>query len=52
MKPKFYIYCILAIVALLLGAPVRSVFGAEILYEDDFTNLDPSWGTPGAILGV
>ena len=52
MKPKFYIHCILAIIALLLGAPVRSVFGAEILYEDDFTNLDPSWGTPGAILSV
>jgi glucose/mannose transport system substrate-binding protein len=52
MNPKFYIHCILAIVALLLGAPVRSVFGAEILYEDDFTNLDPSWGTPGAILSV
>jgi hypothetical protein len=52
MKPKFYIYCILAIIALLLGAPVRSVFGADILYEDDFTNLDRSWGTPGAILSV
>jgi glucose/mannose transport system substrate-binding protein len=52
MKPKFYIYCTLAIAAFLLGAPVRSVFGAEILYEDDFTNLDPSWGTPGAILSV
>jgi glucose/mannose transport system substrate-binding protein len=52
MNPKFYLHCIFAIVALLLGAPVRSVFGAEILYEDDFTNLDPSWGTPGAILSV
>src|SRR5215471_168025 len=52
MNPKLYIHCIIANVALLLGAPVRSVFGAEILYEDDFTNLDPSWGTPGAILSV
>src|SRR5215471_17144053 len=52
MNPKLYIHCIIAIVALLLGAPVWSVRGAEILYEDDFTNLDPSWGTAGAILSV
>ena len=38
--------------ALSAWVPVRSVFGADILYEDDFTNLDPSWGTPGDILSV
>ena len=32
--------------------PVRNVLGGDILYEDDFTNLDPSWGTPGDILSV
>jgi ABC-type phosphate transport system substrate-binding protein len=38
--------------ALSAWVPARSVFGADILYEDDFTNLDPSWGTPGDILSV
>ena len=52
MKPRFYPFWIIAIVAVLLLHPVLNVFGGDILYEDDFTNLDPSWGTPGDILSV
>ena len=32
--------------------PVLNAFAGDILYEDDFNNLDPSWGTPGDILSV
>src|ERR1700741_4003995 len=53
MKPRIHPFCISAIVVvLLLLPPVLSVFGGDILYEDNFTNLDPSWGTPGDILSV
>ena len=53
MKPRIHPFCISAIVVvLLLLPPVLSVFGGDILYEDEFTNLDPSWGTPGDILSV
>src|ERR1700722_10247883 len=52
MKPRFYTFWISAIVAVLLLHPVLSAFAGDILYEDDFTNLDPSWGTPGDILSV
>jgi len=52
MKPKSYSFWIFAIVTILLLHPFRSVFAGDILYEDDFTNLDPSWGTPGDILSV
>ncbi len=52
MKPRFFTFWIFAIVAVLLLSSVRHVFGGDILYEDDFTNLDPSWGTPGDILSV
>jgi len=52
MKPRLYPFWIIAILAVLYLHPVRNVFGGEILYEDDFTNLDPSWGTPGDILSV
>src|SRR5580704_14298332 len=53
MKPRIHPFCISAIIALLLLLhPVLSAFGGDILYEDDFTNLDPSWGTPGDILSV
>jgi glucose/mannose transport system substrate-binding protein len=52
MKPRSYPFWISAIVAVLLFHPVSHAMGADILYEDDFTNLDPSWGTPGDILSV
>ena len=37
---------------LLLLSPVLSALADEILYEDNFTNLDPSWGTPSERLSV
>jgi glucose/mannose transport system substrate-binding protein len=52
MKSKSFAFSISALVALFAWAPVREVFGGDILYEDDFTNLDPSWGTAGDILSV
>jgi glucose/mannose transport system substrate-binding protein len=51
-RPRSYPFWISAIVAVLLLHPVSHAFGGDILYEDDFTNLDPSWGTPGDILSV
>jgi glucose/mannose transport system substrate-binding protein len=52
MKPRPSSFWIIAIVAVLYLHPLGSVLGGDILYEDDFTNLDPSWGTPGDILSV
>src|SRR4029077_20748996 len=52
MKARFYTLCICALDALLSLAPIGKVSGGEVLYEDNFTNLDPSWGTPGEILSV
>ncbi len=31
---------------------MQKAVAGDVLYEDDFTNLDPSWGTPGDILSV
>ena len=52
MKPKFYAIYASILVALLLLLPILSVVAGEILYEDKFTNLDPSWGVPGERLSV
>ena len=52
MKPKLYAIYASIVVALLLLLPILSVNAGEILYEDNFTNLDPSWGIPGERLNV
>src|SRR5258708_5684723 len=52
MKPNFCVLYASTLVALLLLTPVLRVFAGEILYEDNFTNLDPSWGTPSERLSV
>jgi len=52
MKARFYTLCICALDALLSLAPIGKASGGEVLYEDNFANLDPSWGTPGEILSV
>ena len=52
MKPKFYAFYASILVALLLLLPILGVVAGEILYEDNFTNLDPSWGIPGERLSV
>ena len=52
MKPNIFKVCIFAVIALLICTSLKSTLGADILYEDDFTNLDPSWGTAGDILSV
>src|SRR5262249_306515 len=41
-----------ALIALLLLPAVRSVLAGEVLYEDDFTKLDPSWGALGENLSA
>src|ERR1700677_132206 len=52
MKPKlFTIYAFILVAPLLLLPILRAVAG-EILYEDKFTELDPSWGVPGERLSV
>ncbi|MBV9999389.1 MAG: extracellular solute-binding protein [Verrucomicrobia bacterium] len=55
MKSKFrtHVFRVWMLVALLLslGAWVAARAG-EVLYADDFTNLDPTWGTPGDIIRV
>ena len=38
--------------ALLLLLSILRAETGEILYEDKFTNLDPSWGMPGERLSV
>src|SRR5271165_1190632 len=52
MKPKFYVFYAYTLVAILLLPPVISALADEILYEDNFTNLDPSWGAPSERLSV
>ena len=52
MKRKFYAIYASVLVALQLLLPTLSVVASEILYEDKFTNLDPSWGVPGERLSV
>jgi glucose/mannose transport system substrate-binding protein len=52
MKPKFCAMDASILVALLLLLPIVRAEAGEILYEDKFTNLDPSWGTPGERLSV
>ncbi|MBV9644871.1 MAG: extracellular solute-binding protein [Verrucomicrobia bacterium] len=52
MKPKFYPFYVSALVALLLLPSILSALADEILYEDNFSNLDPSWGTPGERLSA
>src|ERR1700686_711593 len=52
MKPRFSVSYLSALVALLLLPPMLSALAGEILYEDNFANLDPSWGTPSERLSV
>ena len=60
MKLKSYKFHIWALIVLLLLAGVESfpagaLYDAkkrEVLYKDDSTNLDPSWGIPGESLRV
>jgi glucose/mannose transport system substrate-binding protein len=52
MKAKFCTLCVCAFAALFSFTQIEEIFGGEVLYEDNFTNLDPSWGTPGEILSV
>ena len=52
MKPKLYAIYASTLVAILLLLPILSAVAGEILYEDNFTNLDPSWGMPGERLSV
>jgi glucose/mannose transport system substrate-binding protein len=52
MKPKFYSVYASILVALLWLVPFLSATADEILYQDNFTNLDPSWGLPGERLSV
>jgi len=52
MKPKFYTFSACALIALLLTPVFQSALAGEVLYEDNFVNLDPSWGTPSEILSA
>ena len=52
MKPKFYTFYICALIALLLLSVVPSAPAGEVLYEDNFINLDPSWGPATEVLSV
>src|SRR5258707_9232898 len=52
MKPKFYTFYICALIALLLLSAFPSALAGEFLYEDNFINLDPSWGTASETLSV
>jgi len=52
MKPKFYTFSVSALITLLLLSVFPSALVGEILYEDKFINLDPSWGPASEILSV
>ena len=52
MKSKSYAIYASIFVGLLLVLQIRAVVAGEILFEDNFTNLDPSWGIPGERLSV
>jgi glucose/mannose transport system substrate-binding protein len=52
MRSKVHTVCNSVFLAFLICAFIRCALAGDILYEDDFTNLDPSWGTPGDILSV
>src|ERR1700733_6999826 len=52
MKPKFCAMYGSFLAALLLLLSILRAETGEILYEDKFTNLDPSWGMPGERLSV
>src|ERR1700720_4644289 len=52
MKPRLYAIYAAILRTLLLLLPILRVVAGEILYEDNFTNLDPSWGIPGERLSV
>jgi hypothetical protein len=52
MKPGFYKFYVSTLIAVLLLHQVLGAFAGEIIYEDNFTNLDPSWGIPSDRLNV
>jgi glucose/mannose transport system substrate-binding protein len=52
MKPRLYAIYVSILGALLLLLPILRVVAGEVLYQDNFTNLDPSWGIPGERLSV
>ena len=52
MKTRFYTFYVSALIAVMLLTNALSVAADEALYEDNFTSLDPSWGTPGERLSV
>jgi glucose/mannose transport system substrate-binding protein len=52
MKSKFYTFSVCALIALLLLPVFQKALAGEVLYEDNFVNLDPGWGTPSEILNV
>jgi glucose/mannose transport system substrate-binding protein len=52
MKLKLYAIYAVLLFALLWRFSILGAVAGEILYEDSFTNLDPSWGLPGERLSV
>src|ERR1700692_599395 len=52
MKPRLYAIYVSILGALLFLLPILRVVAGETLYQDNFTNLDPSWGIPGERLSV
>lgn len=52
MKLKFYAFSACALIALLLMPVFECALAGEVLYEDNFANLDPSWGAPSETLSA
>lgn len=52
MKFRPRIFRVWMLVALLCSGVWAAARAGEVLYADDFTNLDPTWGTPGDIIRV
>jgi len=52
MKAKIVLVVLVGLTVLSLAKTVLACKGSEVLYEDNFTTLDPAWGEANANLNV
>src|SRR4051794_12753649 len=52
MNPQFYAFFRSAVIAILLSPVFQSAIASEVLYEDNFVNLNPGWGKASEVLSV
>jgi glucose/mannose transport system substrate-binding protein len=52
MRRKFYAFSACVLIVLQLMPVFECALADQVLYEDNFANLDPSWGKPSEILSA